>query len=886
MAEKLRIFEQACRLKPPERDAYLDRACDGNPQLRQEMERLVLAHDSSGLLDAPGEGLMPSSSEIVEGIAEKPGDRLGPYRLIRLLGEGGFGAVFLAEQEAPLKRKVALKILKPGMDSRPIIARFQAERQALARMDHPCIARVYDAGATDKGRPYFVMEYVEGTSLTRYCDDNELDIRSRLELFLEVAQAVHHAHQKGVIHRDLKPSNLMVTEVAGKPQPKVIDFGIAKALHEPLTDATLLTQHGQVVGTPEYMSPEQAESSGRGLDIRSDVYSLGVVLYELLVGVRPFPLPRHSPSGHREWLQKVRNEDPPRPSQRLRNLPDSGKRLEISGRRRIDPAGLQRRLKRELDWIVLKALDRQRNRRYASVAALAEDIERHLSKQAVQAAPPSASYRLGQMARRHKGFLSAAAAVLLALLAGLGFATYAFIQASLERDLARNARDEAEAVVSFLSSMMSSADPGEKGREVTVLEVLDESAPELDASFADRPSVAARLHETVGKTYLALGREEEAGKHLETALAVRERDLGPDHRLTLMAASALGGAYYAQGYHLKAEEQWGRALQGLGKILDEDDQVILGIMNNLAQVYANRGRLDEAESMQMRVLELQTAKLGANHPNTLGSRINLAQLRSEMGRLEEAHGMLEEVCADWLETFGEDHPGTLLALNNLSLSHMALQQWEEAEAVMRRVWEKRREVLGPHHYETWGSQYNLASILSSMGRGQEGYELLKDMVMAPLGKSLHPVRVQVLVYVLTLYESQGWPEQIRPLLPHLGESIRRVAEDPDTTALQLNNAAWFLLHLPDPQLRSPQLALSAANRSCQLEREQGGPDLWRFLDTLALAQHENGDSRSAARTQQEAIQQMPQSAKEQYLPELEKHLRRYQEAAGTGESAI
>ncbi|HSR69047.1 MAG TPA: tetratricopeptide repeat protein [Acidobacteriota bacterium] len=886
-SEKIEIFERAAAMDPEERGPFLERACAGDTQLRETIERLLEAHDVSGILDGQDgkSAVPPLQNAVVEGIAEKPGDRLGPYRLVRLLGEGGFGAVFLAEQDAPLSRKVALKILKPGMDSRHIIARFQAERQALARMDHPCIARVFDAGATEMGRPYFAMEYVEGTSLTRYCDEREMSVRERLQLFLSVAQAVHHAHQKGVIHRDLKPSNLMVTEVEGKPLPKVIDFGIAKALREPLTDATMLTQWGQVVGTPEYMSPEQAESSGRALDIRCDVYSLGVVLYELLVGVRPFQVERNTPSGYREWMQRVRNEDPTRPSLRFKGMADPSRRREVADKRRTDPSGLERLLRRELDWIVLKAIDRDRDRRYASVAALADDLHRHLRHETVQATPPSASYRLGQFARRHKGFLSAAAAVLLALLGGLGFATYAFFQASHERDSARLARDESEAVVSFLSEMLASADPADKGRDVTVVDLLEASASDLSSSFKDQPLVEARLHDTVGKTYLSLGREEEAGNHLRAAAAIREKELGPQDELTLMSMASLGSVYYAQGYFDKAEEHYRQALQGLGRIKDEDEQIILGLMNNLAQIHAQRGELEEAEALQIKVLQGQSQSLGPKHANTLGSRVNLAQLKAAMGRAEESHRMLEEVVVDWVENFGDHHPGTLLAINNLAISHMRLNRWTEAEILTRQVWEARKKFLGEHHFDTWGAQFNLATVLATMGRDQEAYGLLEDMLMAPPGKSLHPVRVDLLMQSLGLYESKGWPAEVQPILPRLAELLHRVVDYPQATANQLNSAAWFLLNLPGPKLSSPETALRAAARACQIERSGKGRDLWLFLDTLALAQHSTGDSLGAVRTQQEAIELIPDHSRN-LLPQLEEHLRMFQAAAAKVEPSL
>src|SRR4051794_33171323 len=430
------IFLAAVEKAPADRAAYLDGACGTDAKLRAQVEALLRSHEEAGsLLEQPLFRPGPTLDEPPA--AERPGASVGPYKLLQVIGEGGMGTVFMAEQTKPVQRKVALKVIKHGMDSRQVIARFEAERQALALMDHVNIARVFDGGTTETGRPYFVMELVHGVAITKYCDDNRLSPRERLELFVPVCQAIQHAHQKGIIHRDVKPSNVMVTLYDGRPVPKVIDFGVAKATEQRLTERTLFTQYGAMVGTLEYMSPEQAEMSALGVDTRSDVYSLGVLLYELLTGNTPLTHKTMKEAAYAEILRMIKEEEPPRPSARLS---DSGESLaSISAQRHMEPATLTKLVKGELDWIVMKTLEKDRNRRYESASAFAADVQRYLHDEPVLACPPTVGYRLRKVVRRNKGPVLAASLVLLALVSGIIGTTWGMLRATVEA----NRKDEA-----------------------------------------------------------------------------------------------------------------------------------------------------------------------------------------------------------------------------------------------------------------------------------------------------------------------------------------------------------------------------------------------------------------------------------------------------------
>ncbi|MGH7178615.1 MAG: protein kinase domain-containing protein, partial [Tepidisphaeraceae bacterium] len=573
----------------------------------------------------------------------KDPSRIGPYQIEGLIGEGGMGTVYRARQLEPIERTVALKVVKLGMDTRQVIARFESERQTLALLEHANVARVLDAGATEAGRPYFVMEYVQGQPITAFADAAQMTLRQRLELFIQACDGVQHAHQKAIIHRDLKPSNILVTYQDGKPLVKVIDFGVAKAIQQGDAERTLFTEAGQLVGTPEYMSPEQAEPTTAATDTRADVYSLGIVLYELLAGALPFEPASLRSAGYAEIQRIIRDVEPPRPSTRLTSLGDRA--AEIAQLRRAPLEELHKQLRRELEWIPLKAIRKDREQRYATASELAQDIQNYLADRPLRAGPESAAYRARKFLRRNKIGVAASAAMVLLLIGGIAATTWQAIRATRAEHSQRIALKKAEdanantqAVNKFLTDdLLASASPGvTRGKEMTVREALDRAADAVTERFGDRPLTEASIRSVLAGTYDALGLTERGLKHAHEAMRIQQREHGPDHEETLIAVNDVARSLAKLNRHAEAEPIARDAVQRSQRTLGEDHPVTLSCIGALAMTLRLQERFAEAEPLYRRLLETNRRVYGAQSDQTASALNSLAVLLNTQGRSAEA----------------------------------------------------------------------------------------------------------------------------------------------------------------------------------------------------------------------------------------------------------
>ena len=668
------------------------------------------------------------------------------------------GEVWLAQQVEPVQRQVAVKVIKAGMDSARVVARFEAERQALALMDHPAIAKVLEAGTTPEGRLYFAMEYVRGESITTYCDRQRLPVSERLELFIQLCDGVQHAHQKGIIHRDLKPSNVLVSITDDRPVPRIIDFGIAKAVAQPLTDHSLFTELGTFIGTPEYMSPEQAEMTPLDVDTRSDVYSLGLLLYELLVGTLPFDRQALRQAGLDEIRRTIRETDAPRPSTRVTQQGVDAE--QTAAQRQTQPAKLGSLLRGDLDWITIKALEKDRTRRYATANALAMDLRRHLANEPVLAGPPSAAYRTSKFVRRHRGGVAAAATLVILLAV---FAVVMTIQArriARERDRANQEAATARQVSDFLAGLFKASDPSEaRGNTLTAREILSRGALQLEGSLRDQPQVQARLKATIGTVYTGLALYTDAERFLTQAFETQKRVLGADDRETLTTADALADAYWHLGRFDAAEVLYKDTVQRRARVLGEDHADTLATNYDLASTYLAMKRWDEYERLGPAILAKQRRVLGDTHAGTLGS-LNLAQyFYYSRGRYAEAQPIALEALEGNRRLYGDDHPETLGAQHNVATILDALGNYAEAERLYLKNIELKRRVIGPEHPDTCATYERL----SSMYRKQQRYEESESAALAAYQGYLkmrgpdHKSTRGVVEQIAKLYAAMGRP---------------------------------------------------------------------------------------------------------------------------------
>ncbi len=708
-----------------------------------EMETLRTCQDCGTVMPASHTGsicpkcvLGLAAESPAAQLGEAEGDVIGPYTFRQKLGEGGFGVVWMAEQSQPMSRMVALKVVKAGMDTKQVLARFEAEQQALALLDHTNIAKVLDAGATETGRPYFVMELVKGIPITQFCQEQKLATKARLELFRDVCSAINHAHQKGIIHRDLKPSNVMVTLHGDKPVAKVIDFGIAKATQQKLTDKTLFTRFEQFLGTPVYMSPEQAALSGLDIDTRSDIYSLGVLLYELLAGKPPFDPKTLLSKGYEEMRRIIREEEPPKPSTKLTETQSSAGDKMVN----VSPSTL----KGELDWIVMKAIDKVRARRYETANAFAADIGRFLEDEPVLAAAPSAAYKFRKFTKRNRTPLSVAALIALSLLGVTGIClwqTYRKQQATelAEQRLAESeqarveadrARKEAQGVSSYFTGLLedTNAIDTHNGRSVTVVAILDDAVRRLETELNDQPTRRAQLQFAIGSTYQSLGLIREAIPLQKQVLEFLRTKVGSEHVDTLVAMLALAESYNNIGQSNMALEMQEEVLKLARRVWGLEHSNTLAAMGSLAVTYATVGRSEEALAMQENVLRLRRKISGPEHPYTLTAMTNLAVFYGDEGRYSESLELNEKLYQLKRATLGPEHPSTLLVMHNLAAGFQRAGHHRESMAMFEELLALRRKVIGPEHYRTLRTMSGLAGSYWSVGRHEEALAMRKQVL--------------------------------------------------------------------------------------------------------------------------------------------------------------
>jgi eukaryotic-like serine/threonine-protein kinase len=762
------LFAAALECDPAVREEFLVRQCAGDTSLRAEVESLLSAHAcSDDLSRGPVADLLPEA---------QPAQVIGPYTLIRKIGEGGMGQVWLAEQTEPLCRQVALKLLRPALFDDSLLRRFQSERQSLAVMEHPAIAKVFDAGMTDDGQPYIVMEHLPGEPITRYCDERKLGIAARLELFAKVCDGVQHAHQKAVIHRDLKPANILVLEVDGEPAPRIIDFGLAGTV-QPRAAGEAHAGDEPLGGTPGYMSPEQI--GGDDLDTRTDVYSLGIVLYELLAGQLPF-----------DKKDRQRVPDRPAPLPSTKAAEESQEAESAATNRSMKAKQLARSLRGDLDAIAVHALEIDRSRRYASPSELAADIRRYLRFLPVEARTAGSLYHLSRYVRRHR-LAAVAVSVVVALVAGASI-----MEAVSLRRIARE-RDRSARIMDFMIRSFRVSDPSEaRGNQVTAREILDRTSDRIGTELSRDPEDQAEMMMAMGAVYENLGLYSRAESLYRQASQTREQDLGPENGETLKAKAALGWVFYRRGRYAESETLLRQVLQIRERRFGSKDNDTFAVMDQLGAVLNDDGHPKEAETLVRQALAFRRRTLGDNNSDTLISMNHLALALQNQGRWQEAEDLDRRLLDSWNRIEGADSPHSLAAADNLAITLYREGRLTEAESLDRSTLEIKKRVLGPDHPETVRSMNTLSAILVDEGKLEEA-QSLSEQVLAIRRRVLgpeHHLTLSVMSNLAEILTRRGDLKRAEALLVSARATDARVLgpNHPATTMATYNLACLVL----------------------------------------------------------------------------------------------
>jgi non-specific serine/threonine protein kinase/serine/threonine-protein kinase len=837
------LLLQALALPPERRRRHVVEAAGDDRDLAAEVLDLLAGEDGlEEFLETPAAvGLdVGAVSEDrpgpgAAGEAAPPGDlpaRIGPFTILERLGSGGMGEVFRALQEEPVRREVALKRVRAHLPAEAL-DRFVVEQQALARLGHTHVARLYDAGTTADGQPYFAMELLQGRPVTTYCDEERLGVEERLEIFLGICAGVEHAHQKQVLHRDLKPSNVLVVEESGRPVPKVIDFGIAKSLGDPGTGLTFDTRLG-LVGTPAYMSPE-ALASGRvegGLDTRSDVYSLGVLLFELLTGRTPYD---EGDPGLVELISRIEEGREETPSNRLRRLTEeeSG---EVAAQRGISAGDLVRRVRDDLDWVVAKAMAPERERRYRSVGELAADVERHLRDEPVEARPPSAAYRLSKLARRHRAAFAASVVALAGLVVGTVGLVLGLVEARREAEAARQALAETSEVSSFLTGLFDASRPGsEPADQISAQDLLDRGAEELESRFAGQPAARGRFLRAIADVYVQMGRYDQAAPMLEEAVALLTAALPADHPDLAQAIRSQAVLAFHRGRWSDAEILFRAGSEGLDPAAQPEDWALAA--HNVGVALYKQGRSEEAEAEFLRALEVRERSLPADHPHLARSLSALGAIYVERGDAERAVELYRRALEHLERTLGPRHAHVALALTNLAQAYRGLGRWDEAEAALDRAIEIQEATVGPEHPDLAQPLNTLGLLLVQRGelaRAERALLRALEVRRAALGDE-SPWVAESMRNLGSLYLEMGRLDEAEPLLRRALE-VRERAGLPEAS-LEHPRMDLGLIALERGDLVTAEAALA---QSLRVWEEELGPDhrnlSWPLLGLARIRQ--------------------------------------------------